>query len=229
MAARPTFLQLPPEMGGLRFGPFPGPVTFGSDAPRCQIVLDPSHGVFPVHASLQPLGNQKYLVQPSTREGKVFLIPYGQAHVWPVTSPVEAKVGDFVVIGTPHGPRFQIQDAAPMGAAPTAGQIVANARQAGGEAGFVGGMNAMLSDVIAPSATGIGAEVSRRAGSAALATKGPLRDLYGLYHRISTGVFNNPYWIVGLLFAILGVIGTGSVSCTGIALVVADLLGLQRY
>lgn len=216
-------------MGALRFGPFPGAVFFGSDARRCQIVLDPSHGVFPVHASLTPLGNQKYQVAALTPDGKVFLIPYGQVHVWPVTGAVEAKVGDLVVLGTPHGPRFQIQDAAPVGPAPTAGQIVANARATGGEAGFVQGMNQMIGDVFNPAAKGIGDEARRRAESAAMAGSRPLKAANDLWFRFKTGVLTNPYVIVGLLVGLIGIIGTGSVSCTGIFWIVADLLGYRPY
>lgn len=228
MAPRNTYLQLPPEMGALRFGPFPGAVQFGSDARRCQIVLDPSHGVFPVHAGLAPLGNQKYSVTPATADGKVFLIPYGQAHAWPVNGPVEAKVGDFVVLGTPHGPRFQIQDGAPTGPAPTAGQIVANARATGGEAGLVQGMNQMITDVFRPTSQGLGAEARRRAESAAIASSGTWRAAYGTWHRLKTGVLTNPLALVGILIGVIGVIGTGSVSCTGIFWVLADFLGLAR-
>jgi hypothetical protein len=216
-------------MGALRFGPFPGPVFFGSDAKRCQIVLDPSHGVFPVHASLAPIGPQKYSVSSLTPDGKVFLIPYGQVHVWPVNGAVEAKVGDLVVLGTPHGPRFQIQDGAPLGAAPTAQQIVANARATGGEAGLVQGMNQFIGDVFNPAAKGLGTEARRRAESAALAGSGPLKAVYDLWFRFKTGVLTNPYVLVALLFGVIGIIGTGSVSCTGIFWVLADLFGYSPY
>lgn len=228
MSARPTYLQLPPEMGGLRFGPFPGPVNFGSDAKRCQIVLDPSHGVFPVHATLASIGPQKFSVRAVTAEGKVFLIPYGQSHVWPVSGAVEAKVGDFVVLGTPHGPRFQIQDGVPTGAAPSAGQIVQNARATGGEAGFLQGMSQMYGQIVAPSAQGIGQEARRRADAVAIASGGPFRAMYQLWHRFRTGVLSNPVAIVGILIGILGIIGTGSVSCTGIFFVIADVLGFRH-
>ncbi len=228
MAVRPTYLQLPPEMGALRFGPFPGPVSFGSDAKRCQIVLDPSHGVFPVHATLAPVGDQRYSVTATTAQGKVFLIPYGQVHAWPVNGAVEAKVGDFVVLGTPHGPRFQIQDGAPLAAAPTAGQIVANARATGGDAGMIQGMNALLGDVLNPAARGLGGEAKRRAQSAVLAGSSPLRWLYDVWFRVKTGVFNNPAILVGLFIGVIGIVGTGSVSCTGIFWVLADLFGLRR-
>ncbi|MCB9685014.1 MAG: hypothetical protein H6738_07675 [Alphaproteobacteria bacterium] len=225
MAPRNTFLQLPPELGGLRFGPFPGPVNLGSDAKRCQVVLDPSHGVYPVHVTIQPMNGGVYTIAPATRDGKVFLIPYGQAQVWPLTGPVQAKVGDLVVVGTPHGPRFQIQDEAPLGAAPSAAQIVQNARATGGEAGFVQGVTSAVNDVFRPAGGGIKGEVQRRATSMALASSGPFRDAYVMWTRVRTGMLNNPYWIVVLLFGILGVIGTGTVSCTGIGYVLLDLMG----
>lgn len=225
MAARNTFLQLPPELGGLKFGPFPGAVTLGSDAKRCQVVLDPSHGVYPVHVSLVPMGGGSFTIAPSTRDGKVFLVPYGQVHVWPVIGPVQARVGDLLVVGTPHGPRFQILDEAPL-AAPPAAELVRSA--ASGEAGFVRGVNSAVEGILRPATTGVAGEVKRRAGAAAIAAGGPLRDLYVAWSRLRTGFFANPYWIVVVLFAIVGVIGTGSVSCTGLAYVLLDLVGLGR-
>ncbi len=223
MAARNTYLQLPPELGGIKFGPFPGAVSLGSDAKRCQVVLDPSHGVYPVHVSLAPTGIGTYSVTPATRDGKVFLVPYGQVHVWPVIGPVQARVGDLLVVGTPHGPRFQILDEAPL-AAPPAGELVRSA--ASGEAGFVQGVNRAVDGILRPATGSVANEVKRRAGSAAIAAGGPLRDVYVAWSRIRTGFFANPYWIVAVLFAIIGVVGTGSVSCTGLAYVLLDLVGL---
>jgi hypothetical protein len=228
VAVRPTYLQLPPEMGALRFGPFPGAVSFGSDAKRCQIVLDPSHGVFPVHATLSSLGDQRYSIAATTQQGKVFVIPYGQVHAWPVNGAVEARIGDFVVLGTPHGPRFQIQDGAPVAGAPTAGQIIANAKATGGDAGLLQGMNALITDVINPKAKGIGSEVRRTANSTLVAGSTPFKAVTDFWFKVKTGVAQNPAILVVVLIGIIGVVGTGSVSCTGIFWVIADLLGLAR-
>lgn len=233
MAARSTYLQLPLELGGLRFGPFDGAVTLGSDARRSQIVLDPSHGVFPVHVTVTPLPDGSYTIAPANRDGKVFVQPAGQPHVWPITSPVQAREGDLLVVGTVGGPRFLLVREGPTTAAPSADQIVGTAVQTGGsEAGFVQGMNQLgqaASGMFRPPSTkGISGELQRRAQASALATKGPLRDLYVFWSRARTGMLTSPYFLVGVLFAIVGVVGTGSVSCTGLLYVVLDVMGIRR-
>ena len=71
-----TFLQLPPELGGLRFGPFDQWIQIGSDPKRNQIVLDPAHGVFPSHCAIGCLPDARRRWQalrgvgPSTPSGK---------------------------------------------------------------------------------------------------------------------------------------------------------------
>src|SRR5688572_60561 len=139
MAPRNIFLQLPAELGGLRFGPFPGTVTIGSDGKRSQLVLDPSLGVFPVHAVVTQVPDGSFTVAPAGRECKLFLAPTGQAHVWPITGPVQARAGDTLIVGTPSGPRFQLMPDTPIAAAPSAAQIVQTARATGGEQGLLQG------------------------------------------------------------------------------------------
>lgn len=233
MAARSTYLQLPLELGGLRFGPFNGVVTLGSDAKRSQIVLDPSHGVFPVHVTVTPLEDGSYAIAPATRDGKVFVQPAGQPHVWPITSTVQARPGDLLVVGTLAGPRFLLVQEGPLTAAPTADDVVRTARQTGGsEAGFVQGISQFgqaASGLFKPPSTkGISGEVQRRAQASALATRGPLRDLYVFWSRFRGGMLTSPYFIVGVLFAVVGVVGTGSVSCTGLLYVLLDVMGIHR-
>lgn len=228
MASPKTFLQLPPELGGVRFGPFAGTVTIGSDAKRAQLVLDPSHGVYPVHATLAPGGGGTFALAPAGRDCKLFLLPLGQAHLWPVTGPVQAKAGDLVVVGTPMGPRFQILQDVPVGAAPSVDGVVQNAVRTGGEAGLVQGVSSFVDGMVRPTASGVAGEIQRQATSRALATNGIARDAYQAWTRFRTGVLRNPTVLVGLLLALVGLVGTGSVSCTGIAYVLADLLGMRR-
>ena len=80
MAQTRTFLQLPMELGGLRYGPFDAQVVLGSDPKRAQIVLDPSHGVFPLHVTVSLLQDGSYSIVPGTKDCKVFVAPNGQPH-----------------------------------------------------------------------------------------------------------------------------------------------------
>ncbi|HHO53454.1 MAG TPA: hypothetical protein ENK18_21925 [Deltaproteobacteria bacterium] len=214
----PTFLQLPPDLGGLRYGPFRTDVVFGSDGQRCQMVLDPGHGIYPVHATLIPQGTDTYTLQPAGPSCKVFLIPPGQTHVWPVTSPVQAQAGATVILGTPSGPRFQIQRGE---------QAYRSAFQGQGDAALLGGLDRALHR-IGVSGSGVGAELSRRIQASLLSGAGPVRDLYRLWTRVKTGQLANPVVWVGALFALLGALSTGAVGCSGLVWVVLDALGIGR-
>ncbi len=226
---QPTFLQLPPEMGGLRFGPFPGDITIGSDQKRCQIVMDPSHGVFPVHAKIGPLGGGAFTVAPATPKCKVFIMPAGQVHVWPITGPVQARVGDLVVVGTPGGPRFQLQTQGPAAPPPSAQQIVQTAKQTGGEAGFVQGASQMIDGLFRPSTRGgVAGEVRRQAQSRMIARNPAARQFYAVWTRMRTNVFNNPYYWVAGAIALFSLFGTGTLSCSGLGYVLMDVLAVGR-
>ena len=222
------FLQLPPELGGVKYGPFPGQVVVGSDPKRAKLVIDPSHGVYPVHATLARMPDGTITVAPARPECKVFVVPLGQPHVWPATGPVQARPGDTVIVGTPAGPRFQVLTDAPIGPAPTASQVMSGARSTGGEHGFVQGVNQLVDGIVAPAGRGIAGEIHRQTVSRALARPGPAQWLYVMYTRFRSGQLLTPYVIVGVMFAVIGLFGTGSVSCTGLMYVVWNALGLRR-
>ncbi|MEQ1502298.1 MAG: hypothetical protein ABMB14_08700 [Myxococcota bacterium] len=226
MAARDLFLELPPELGGVRFGPFPGTVTVGSDPKRAQLVVDPSHGVYPVHATVTRVADGSFTIAPSTRDCKLFLAPAGQPHVWPLTGPVRAQVDDVLIVGTPAGPRFRIVSDTPRGPAPTATQLAQTAR-ATGEGGFVDGMSALIDGVTRPAA-GLPGEVQRQLTARVLARPGPLRTAYHAWGRLRSGTLFTPYVLVGIAIAVIGVVGTGSVSCSGLLWVLVDAFGLHR-
>ena len=225
-----TFLQLPPELGGLRFGPFESWIQIGSDPKRNQIVLDPAHGVYPAHCAIGPMPDGRYSVAPASPECKVFILPAGQQQMWPVTSPVQASAGDMVVFGTPSGPRFHILREGPVGQAPTAREIVQTARQTGGERGFIQGVTGLASSLTKPASdksSGISREIQRRSQASMLASNGPFRMLYVLSTRFRQGQLFSPYMIVGMGIAIIGTLGTGSVTCSGVAYTIWTTLGLE--
>ena len=226
MAAIRTFLQLPAELGGLRFGPFHGHVVFGSDAKRSQMVLDPNHGVFPVHATMGLMDDGSYSLSPATKECKLFVVPQGQPHVWPITSPVQARAGDTIILGTPSGPRFQIQQEGLQQV--SVHQVASEAVAAGGEQGMVHGLNRMMSGVFKPQANTIQGEISRRAQANLLARPGPARTAYYLWTRFRSGQLFTPYYLVGIGIGLVGLMGTGAVSCSGVLFIILDALGVGR-
>jgi hypothetical protein len=222
-----TFLQLPPELGGLRYGPFDQWIQVGSDPRRNQIVLDPGHGVFPAHCAIGQLPDGRYSVTPVTPECKVFLMPAGQGQVWPLHGPVQANAGDMVIFGTPAGPRFTIIREAPV-KGQSAAQIVRSARQVGGEKGFIQGASGIGAIFRPTTQGGISGEIQRRMQAKALATPGPMRTAYEVWTRYRYGSLTSPYFIVGALSAVVGMLGTGTVSCSGFFYVLWQTLGLQR-
>lgn len=221
------FLQLTPEFGSVRYGPFPSSIVIGSDPKRCQIILDPSMGIFPVHASLGRLADGSLALSPQSKEAKLFLMPSGQPHTWPVTGPVVVNLGDLIVLGTPAGPRFQIQSDLPRSAAPSAAQILTTAQQSG-EQGFIQSMSQAIDSVFRPSGGGISGEIQRQIVARSLAHNPVIRDTYYLWSRLRTGSLFTPYTVVALLFATLSLIGTGSLSCSGLLWVLSDAIGLHR-
>jgi len=215
-----TYLQLPPEQGGLRFGPFTGIVQIGSDSRRCQIVLDANMGVYPLHATLAEAPGGMYHFAPTELAAKCFVVQQGSPQMWPVNGAVQVSSGDSVIVGTPGGPRFLIQGGGPPGiaAGPAAPGMGATASGAG--AGMMSALGGLFQ---APSrgrrnqnlSQGIADEFARR-GRSRLMTKSPFREIYSFWHRYKSGSLFNPVYIVGSLFTVFGMITAGTVSCSGL-------------
>ena len=210
----PIYLQLPPQLGGTRFGPFTNRIDVGSDRKTCQLVLDGRHGVFPHHAVAVQNERAVLTLQPVGPQAQVFVIPYGQAQTWPVRAPVQVKPGDTIVFGTPAGPRFLVWvDPKHL---KSREQVLAEAKAAGGEAGALHALGTALDGVIGgPKHGGYSGEIKRRA-QAELLRSGPFQQMYGLWTRARSGSLTQPRVIVGIVFALLGIIGTGSLTCSGV-------------
>lgn len=217
MATSQTYLQLAPEMGGLRFGPFTGMVQIGSERTRNQLVLDPAHGIFPSHATLIETGPGVYTVGPVDHGCKVFVIPAGQQQMWPVQGYVQARAGDLLIFGTPAGPRFQLQTAA----APTPGLASGTATATGGN--VLGALSALFGPPPSNRGTSYGGRVANemaRRSRATLLTKSPWREIYAVVTRFRTGALTNPRVLVSALSAVVTVVLGGGVTCSGLALAV---------
>jgi hypothetical protein len=202
-------------MGGTRFGPFGAKIEIGSDPKRNALVLDSRHGVFPTHAVVQqadPPGT--LVVQPAGPQCQVFVIPQGQSHPWPVKAPVQVKTGDQLVFGTPTGPRFVVQ--VDLSALHGADHVMQQAAARGGEAGALHAIGTAVDRVFgAPKVGGVAGEVHRRSQSSLLTTS-PGREIYALYTRAKSGVLTSPRTVVGLIVAIVGLMFTGGLTCSGI-------------
>lgn len=211
----PTFLQLAPEQGGNRFGPFAGgAINLGSDQKRCQIFLG-MPGIAPIHATIMDHGNGGYTVAPTQRGLGLLLMQNGQFKT--IDSPVQARSGDTVLVGGHNGARFMLvfegaggkPSVAAVGGGAFAGAGAAMAGTAAGrsaqnryakQGGFGGAMMA---------------EVQRQAFGRLIA-KTPLRDYYSLLYRFRSGSAFQPRYIISAVGALVVLFGGAFVSCAGL-------------
>lgn len=210
----PIYLCLPVELGGTRFGPFTKRVDIGSDGKLNQLVLDSRHGIFPQHAVGVQSETGVLTLQPTGPQAQLFVIPNGQAHVWPIKGPVQVRPGDTVIFGTPAGPRFIVW-VDPMHYK-SSGQILNEAKAKGGDQGAMLALGSAVDRVFgAPSSGGIAGEIQRRA-QAELLTTGAGSTAYNAVRKARTGALTNPRNLVAAGVAVLGLLGTGSITCSGV-------------
>jgi hypothetical protein len=103
-----TFLQLTPEFGGTRFGPFPGPeIRLGSDPSKNDITLPEALGVLPEHVKILIQSDGSYIVAPTERTAAVHVFRGGQRprHIATATA---LAAGDSFALVTADGPRFVV-------------------------------------------------------------------------------------------------------------------------
>jgi hypothetical protein len=210
-----TFLQLTPQWGATCFGPFTGAIRIGSDPKQCQLTVDASHGVYPLHAVLMESNDGLYSLSPGKSEYGLFLIQSGQTKMWPVRSPLQAKPGDTIILGTPRGPRFQI-----ISKTQTEQEGKKTTKQSAGAS--IKSLSASIFKVFdrffeppPVKGGGVSAELARQR-RAKMMTKSPWREIYKVYHRLRTGAHKNPVYIVGALAALATALLAGMASCAGI-------------
>jgi hypothetical protein len=114
MALTETFLELAPEFGGTRFGPFPGmEIRLGSNPDTNDIVLPENLGVLPDHVKLISQGDGSFIVAPVERTAGVFVYRQGGS-AKQVNSPIAIQgasdpySADAFSLVSPEGPRFYV-------------------------------------------------------------------------------------------------------------------------
>ncbi len=187
------FLDLSPEHGGTRFGPFPQGATLGSDPARCHITLPAELGIRSVHAWIAPMGRGLTL-QVSEPDAVVYVLSAGRPV--PIQSSIAIGPGDALILGGPDGVKFTLQAAAQQPAQPRTGRRGP------------------------PTASAMAAEVKRQAGVALRTTTGGAQASHFL-HRLQSGAFTNPRYVIGAIIAVGGALFTG---CSGLlALIMSQL------
>lgn len=220
----PTFLQLAPEQGGNRFGPFaPGAIQLGSDPKRCQIALGVA-GIAPVHATIMDHGNGTFTVAPTQRGLALLVVQNGAFRT--CDGPVNCKSGDQVLVGGHTGAKFTLvfemgrgggRSMASAGAPMASGPIAGPTQSAGGGVGGMFGSssagrryerqggfgNAMVN------------EAKRQVMAKALARMG-LGEFYTMWYRWQSGSLLNPRFVISALSGLIVVFGGALVSCMGL-------------
>ena len=104
------YLDLAPEFGGTRFGPFEQlEVRLGSNGERCHIVLPESLGVLGEHVRLIRQGPKNLILAPAERTATVFLYKQDSRRPTQLNTPTAVRPGDAFALVTPDGPKFIIR------------------------------------------------------------------------------------------------------------------------
>lgn len=202
MARTVTFLQLAPEFGGTRFGPFTGvEIRLGSDPARNDITLPEALGVAPEHVKILAQPDGSFILAPVDRTASVWIRRAGTARPRQVTTPVAVQNGDAFSLVTAEGVRFVLQVETDRRAAAAA------ARDAQGPG---------LAGLGAQKATGVLAEM-RRVGLAKFFTTRIGHFLQTAWRFVATGqIFSPVYIVMGLTmlsgWALAGGAGLGALS-----------------
>src|SRR4051794_10756500 len=103
MARAVTFLQLTPEFGGTKFGPFEGSeVRLGSDPGSSDITLPETLGVAGQHVKVLRQQDNSFILAPVDRAAPVFHYRAGTARPKQVTAPLAVAAGDAFSLVTPE-------------------------------------------------------------------------------------------------------------------------------
>lgn len=194
------FLDLAPQFGGTRFGPFSQGATLGSNPERCHITLPAEMGILPVHAWIAPAGAGLTL-QVSEVGAAVYLMDAGQPSL--VQGSRMVGPGDVLILGHPSGVRFTLYTSEQASGQPRPPAQAALAGRRG-----------------PPTAAALAAEAKRQAGVAMMTTKTGAQAGHFL-HRLQSGAFTNPRVIITGILSIGGMLIMG---CSGLLAILRSLL-----
>lgn len=192
-----TYLQLAPEFGGTKFGPFSGvEVRLGSDPTENDITLPEAWGIELQHVRILIQPDGSFIVAPTSRLATVYVFR-GPGRPKQVTSPMAVASGDSFALATPEGPRFFILRELPP-----------NAKKNESE----GGGDAMSRARSRLSPASLFAEV-RRVGFAKVFTSTLGAWALKAYTFVITGSIFQPRYIVMGVMIMSGWIMAGGASC----------------
>ncbi len=205
MGKTATFLQLSPEFGGTRFGPFEMvEIRLGSDPEQNDITLPATLGVAEQHVKVLRQQDESFIIAPVDRQALIWLYRKGKGRPKPVTSPVAVMNGDGFALVTPEGPRFNIQIEKNQ-------QAIAEAAEGSVGPGWPKGMKRPKG----LSGRSLTSEIKRRGFAAVFTTR--LGNMWmRAWQMIKTGQIFSPVYIVGGLIMCSGWLFAGGAACSAL-------------
>ena len=204
MSKRSTFLQLSPEFGGVRFGPFEGAeIRLGSDESRNDITLPEALGVSGQHVRILIQSDGSYIVAPVERTASVFHWRAGSRRSKHITAPMAVAAGDSFSLVTPKGPLFTIQQ-------------VKGKKEVAEAAEESQGPKIPNLNMGRLSGSGLAAEIKRR-GMARVLTSTLGHYVNNTWTFVKTGQLFSPRYVVTGLIIASGWIMAGGASCTALS------------
>lgn len=208
MAKKILFLQLSPEFGSTKFGPFTGAeIRLGNDPGRNDIVLPENLGVSVEHCRVvKQQGDETFIVAPVDRTSLVFVWRKDGRPPKQITAPQALTDGDGFSLGAAEGPRFII--------------VLEYPKAAGGpsdDGGPKAGIGKAASKL---SSKGLLDEIKRR-GFAKAVSSSLGHGAVNAWTFIKSGAFLQPRYIIIGLMLVSGYLFAGTMSC-GLAASVYD-------
>lgn len=204
MAKTVTFLQLSPEFGGTKFGPFEVvEIRLGSDPEQSDITLPETLGVIPQHVKLLRQQDDSFILAPIDRAAPIYHFRSGKGASKLVTAPVAIRNGDAFALVTPEGPRFQLV------VEKDARAIAEAARESQGPA-WGSSLNSSRFQ------RGLIEEIRRR-GFAAVVTTNLGNTLVRATAMIRTGQIFRPIYVVSGMMMLSGWLFAGTAACGAIS------------
>ncbi|MEZ4318072.1 MAG: hypothetical protein R3F61_11230 [Myxococcota bacterium] len=195
-----TYLQLSPEFGGMRFGPFKGvEIRLGSDPEMNDISLPETLGVSGQHVKVLQQGEESFIIAPVDRTATVYIWRANSNKPKQITTPMAVKTGDGFSLVTPEGPRFYIQQEQPEKSRDQIGGSIADRA-----------MKRM------PTSKGLLEEIKRRGLAKVMSTKIGNFFQYG-YRFVVSGQIFNPVYIVAGIMMVSGWFFAGGASCAALS------------
>lgn len=199
--AQVTYLQLSPEFGGQRFGPFRGvEIRLGSDPDFNDISLPADLGVAPQHLKVLQQGENTFIIAPVDRTTTVYIWRQNSNKPKQIVTPMAVTPGDSFSLVVPEGARFTIEVGTLQKEKDRMGDSMADKA-----------MKRM------PTSRGLLDEIKRRGFAAVFTTKLGNAGM-NVWRFIVTGQIFSPVYIIAGLMMVSGWFMAGGVGCGAMSL-----------